>query len=201
MEHFSDLFGDTKNIFNTDISSIQRGSLILAEPFMMDPNFKRAVVFICENDEQEGTLGFILNKPTGLQLSEAVEEVYVDAPLYYGGPVQTDTLHFFHDLGDRIEGSTEIADGLYWGGDFETVKSMLNSGEVAPDHFRFFVGYSGWDAEQLEGEMQQKAWMVARSKPEYVFDYDPDNLWRSILKEKGGSFKLMANFPEEPSLN
>lgn len=201
MEYFSDLFGDTKNLFNTDISSIQRGSLLLAEPFMLDPNFKRAVVCICEKDEQEGTLGFILNKPTGLQLSEAVEGIYVDAPLYYGGPVQTDTLHFFHDLGDRIEGATEIADGLYWGGDFEAVKSMLNSGEVEPEHFRFFVGYSGWDAGQLEGEMQQKGWIVSQCRQEHVLDYETDNLWQSILIEKGGSFKLMANFPEDPSLN
>lgn len=167
----------------------------------MDPNFKRAVVFLCENQES-GTVGFILNRPMPLNLNEAIEDLGdFNAQLYFGGPVQTDTLHFIHNIGDKLDGSIEIVPGLYWGGNFEVLKVMIQAGEVSPENFRFFLGYSGWDINQLDTEMRENSWIIHPGNASYVFQYQPDNLWKEVLKEIGGEYALMINFPEDPSLN
>ena len=168
---------------------------------MMDPNFKRAVVFLCEK-QKSGTVGFILNRPMPLKLNEAIEDLGdFDAPLYFGGPVQTDTLHFIHNIGDRLEGSIEIVNGLYWGGNFEELRVMINAGEVSPENFRFFLGYSGWDLSQMKAEMKEKSWIVYPGTAQLVFHDHPETLWKDVLKEMGGDYALMINFPEDPTLN
>ena len=168
---------------------------------MVDPNFKRTVVFLCEKQE-DGSVGFILNKPMPLTLSEAVEGINnFDSQLYYGGPVQTDTLHFIHNLGDQLEGSIEIIPGLFWGGNFETLKSLINEGMVQPGNVRFFLGYSGWDVSQLDNEMVEKSWIVCPAKAAYVFEAKAEELWKDVLREMGGRYAMMINFPEDPSLN
>lgn len=177
-----------------------KGTLLLAEPFMLDPNFKRTVVFLCEK-QKSGSVGFILNRPMPLKLSEAVEDIYnFDAQLYFGGPVQTDTLHFIHNVPD-LDSCIKIIDGLYWGGDFEALKTRINSGEVKPENFRFFLGYSGWDMSQLDNELQENSWILCPAKASYVFNTQPDILWKQVLKEMGGDYAMMVNFPEDPSLN
>ena len=93
------------------------GSLLISEPFLADSCFKRSVVLLSEHDKH-GTLGFILNKPTDLKLNEAVEDFpEFNVPLYFGGPVDTETLFYIHTLGNKLEGSREIAAGVFWGGD------------------------------------------------------------------------------------
>ncbi len=177
-----------------------KGYLLLAEPFMADPNFKRSVVFICEN-QKSGSVGFILNRPMPLKLTEAVEDIFdFDATLYYGGPVQTDTLHFIHNVSD-LEGCIRIIDGLYWGGNFEALKAIINSGQVRPENFRFFLGYSGWDMSQLDSELADNSWIIHPAKASHVFKEKPDTLWKEVLKEMGGDYAMMVNFPEDPSMN
>lgn len=177
-----------------------KGALLLAEPFMFDPNFKRTVVFLCEK-QKSGTVGFILNRPMPLKLCEAVEGIYnFDAQLFFGGPVQTDTLHFIHSV-PELPGAIQIIDGLYWGGNFETLKSMISVRKVRPENFRFFLGYAGWDKHQLDAEIQEKSWIVHPAKASHVFQSNPDNLWKQILKEMGGDYAMMVNFPEDPELN
>ncbi len=178
-----------------------KGVLLLAEPFMADPNFKRSVVFLCEN-QKSGSIGFILNRPMPLKLAEAVEGIIVnfDARLYFGGPVQTDTLHFIHDV-PNLEGAIEIIDGLYWGGDFEALKEMINSGEVKPESFRFFLGYAGWDLSQLDTEIAENSWITFKAKASHIFKTKPESLWKDVLREMGGEYAMMVNFPEDPQMN
>ena len=179
---------------------IQAGSLLLAEPFMADLNFKRSVILICEHND-EGTVGFTLNHPSEQTLDEAFEDIPdFQAPLYYGGPVQPDTLHYVHTLANLDE-AVEIVPGLYWGGNFETLKTMINNGEVGMDDIRFFLGYSGWGDGQLQGEMKEHSWMTHQARPSHVFTNSSTDLWKSILKEKGGDYSIMVNFPEDPALN
>ena len=167
---------------------------------MADPNFKRSVVFLCEN-QKSGSVGFILNRPMPLKLSEAVEDIYnFDATLYFGGPVQTDTLHFIHNVPD-LEGCIQIIEGLYWGGNFDTLKEMINSGQVKPENFRFFLGYSGWDLTQLDHELAENSWITYPAKSKHVFNVKPDLLWKEVLKEMGGDYAMMINFPEDPMWN
>jgi putative transcriptional regulator len=180
---------------------IHSGSLLLAEPFMADPNFKRTVVLICEHNE-DGTLGFVLSKRSNLYLDQAMDGIeQFKAPLFLGGPVQTDTLHYIHRIGEKLEGSVQLAPCLFWGGNFETLKVMINNKQVTPNDIHFFLGYSGWAPGQLEEEMNEQSWLIHQAKAEHIFNPHPDDLWKTILKEMGGDYAMMVNFPEDPNLN
>ena len=178
-----------------------KGKLLIAEPFMGDPNFERSVVLLCENNEK-GSFGLVLNQTSELTLKDVVDgDFYADVPLGIGGPVEQNTLHFIHRLGGMIEESTRIADGLYWSGDFDQVKSLLNMGKITPTDIRFFVGYSGWGGGQLVAELAQNAWIVSQADPDFIFGTPPGQLWRGILRRMEGKYRALANYPTDPRLN
>jgi putative transcriptional regulator len=177
------------------------GRLLVSEPFMQDPYFKRSVVLLTEHNEN-GSFGLILNKPIPMYLNEAIENApEFDSKLALGGPVQKETLHYLHLLGDKIPNSTEVMDGVFWGGDFEAVKDLIREGELQPDNIRLFVGYSGWAEGQLSHEMESKSWIVARADKELLFTERPENLWSNILANMGSPYDYMVNLPEDPRLN
>lgn len=177
------------------------GKLLIAEPFMDDDNFKRAVVLLCAHNE-DGSFGLVLNRPSEHRLADAVPECEsFDAPLYFGGPVEPNTLHYIHNYGDLLKDSVKIADGLYWGGSFEQLQTLINTRQIDPQQIRFFIGYSGWDPNQLTEEMKTNSWIVANCLPEYVFSNNPNKIWHQVLTDMGGNFKVIANMPENPSLN
>lgn len=178
-----------------------KGKILISEPFLQDPNFKRSIILLVEHNT-EGSVGFILNKPTDLKLNETINDFpEFDSPVYFGGPVQVNSLQFIHRAGDIIEGSIRITDGLYWGGDFEVLKLLVETKQVEPSDFRFFIGYSGWGSSQLGEEMKLNSWLVAPSKIDDIFSDDPDKLWRDVLKGMGKKFAILASFPEDPSVN
>ncbi|UBM57431.1 YqgE/AlgH family protein [Marinilongibacter aquaticus] len=179
---------------------LKKGNLLIAEPYLGDPNFERSVVMLCEHNA-EGSFGLVLNHKSNLSLNDAVDEIYFDAPLYIGGPVEYNTLHFIHRLGDRIPDAVSLKNGLYWSGDFEVLKSMLNSGLVQSNDIRFFVGYSGWGKGQLEGEMKSNSWIITPTDSEMIFDSDPEVFWRKVLRNMGGEYKVKSNYPVDPRLN
>jgi putative transcriptional regulator len=178
-----------------------KGTLLISEPFFTDPFFKRSVVLLIEHNE-EGTLGFILNKPIDINLNEALDGFPdFNAKVFFGGPVRRDNLYYVHTLGDKLPGAFEISPGLYWGGNFEILKDLINTKQVGQQEIRFFVGYSGWEPNQLDGEMSDQSWLVANSKIDYVMAQNTDHLWGEILKDMGKQYAILANFPEDPSLN
>lgn len=179
----------------------EKGKVLISEPFLMDPNFKRSIVLLGEHNE-DGTVGFILNKPTNLKLNQLVDDFpEFDAPVYFGGPVQINSMQFIHRAGDIIEGSTPIIDGLYWGGSYEVLRLLIESKQVEPSDFRFFIGYSGWSPGQLDSELKINSWLVSSATTENVFSDEPDKLWGDILRKMGKKFALLASFPEDPSVN
>ncbi len=183
------------------VARVRQGSLLISEPFLPDPNFKRKVVLLCEHNT-EGTVGFILDNPLEVSIQEAIPDFpEFDAKLFIGGPVQTDTLHFIHDVGDMLEGSTKVLDGVYWGGNFEALKILIDTGQVTPANFRFFLGYSGWGAGQLRHELRDKSWIVTEGSREQIFKEKPDDLWKKVLRNMGKEYAIVSNFPEDPSLN
>ena len=102
------------------------------------------------------------------------------AKVYYGGPVQTDTIHYIHNVGSLLDDSNEVCDGVYWGGDFEKLKFLISSKLVKPHNIRFFVGYSGWSDGQLRSEMGIGSWVVADMEPNYIFKTKPKSLWKKV---------------------
>lgn len=181
--------------------SASTGDLLIAEPFMQDANFKRKVILLSEVHEN-GAVGFILNKPIPLPFNDLVEGFDEFNPtVYLGGPVQHDTLHYIHSKGDLIAESKEITTGLFWGGNFEQIKTLINQHLISQKDIKFFLGYSGWDSGQLKEEIEDNAWVITNAKSEFVMEQDTENLWRDCLIDLGGEFANMANYPENPQLN
>lgn len=184
-----------------DDTKVKNGDLLIAEPFLGDQNFERSVVLLCEHNN-EGTFGLVLNQTTQLHLADVLEDgVYPDVPLYVGGPVSQNTLHFIHRRPDLIDNSTKVTNGLYWGGNFEEIKRMLNVGSLPVQDIRFFIGYSGWSTGQLDGELKQNSWIVTRTQANFLFDTPAAQFWRAILRQMGGEYKVLSHYPTDPTLN
>ncbi len=177
------------------------GKILISEPFLNDPNFKRTIILLSEHSE-EGSVGFVLNKPTDYRIHEVIEEFpEFDSFVFYGGPVQLNTLQFIYKGDGIIDGSIEIAPNLFWGGSFDLLKTLIEANAVDPSDFRFFLGYSGWVDGQIEEEIKINSWIVADTTIDNIFSSEPDKLWREILKSMGKKYALLASFPENPSVN
>jgi putative transcriptional regulator len=175
------------------------GSLLLAHPSMMDPNFRKTVILVSSHDE-EGAMGIVLNRPAGKTLGEIdgafAQGNLATVPLFAGGPVQVDRL--------VICGIGLLADGeglrLHFGMEPHAAESLLR--EQSDDmQVRAFFGYSGWTAGQLEKELEHDTWAVSQI-PSDLLDYAQDDaLWRGVLSRVGPEWKLLADEPDDPGLN
>lgn len=183
-------------------AEIKAGKVLLAEPYMEEPTFKRSVILVCDEHKTEGTIGLMLNKKLDVQVDNLLTDFpEFKANAYFGGPVQTDTLHYLHDLGELVDGASHVHGRIYWGGDFEKVKFLIRSEVATPDRIRFFVGYTGWSAGQLKGEIDQKDWLLANMDNNYLFNADPESLWQSILEHEGNTYSVIAQLPTNPPMN
>lgn len=177
------------------------GTLLIANPHLADPNFLRTVVFLCEHNT-EGSFGFVLNRKTNYVIGDLVPELGShQLPVYEGGPVELNTLHFLHRLPQNISGGKEIIDGVYWGGNFEEAIALINTQLVHPSNIRFYLGYSGWDEGQLAAEMEERSWIITPATAELVFHENENNVWKDALKHLGGEYELIINAPIDPQLN
>ena len=177
------------------------GILLIADPFLKDPNFLRTVVFLCEH-KKEGSFGFVLNRQYENTLDELIPELEGhQVPVYYGGPVQVDSIHFLHQYPDEIPGGQEVVKDVYWGGDFDAVVDLIKKSAIDADKIRFFIGYSGWGEEQLNTEMKEKTWLTVKANRKLIFHNKQEEIWKDSLKHLGGEYEIMANFPIDPQLN
>ena len=180
---------------------VRSGKILLAEPFMQDPNFKRSAVLLCEHSS-EGSIGFIMNKPLDMRIDELIEDFpEFEGEVYFGGPVQTDTIHYVHNLGEILDDSHEVMPGIYWGGDFEKLKFLIASDMVSVDNIRFFVGYSGWSEGQLVDEMTYGSWIMANMDANYLFNSKITDLWQKAMYHKGSTFAIISQIPDSISWN
>lgn len=190
-----------ENFKNISNQPAERGKILIAEPFLDDEYFKRSVIILCEHNE-EGSFGFILNNIMNIDLSELIEEDFAYGfNVGLGGPVQTSNLYYLHTLGNDIEGSSEVIQGLYMGGEFEVVKEKIASGDLNKDNILFYLGYSGWSENQLEEELEKDSWVVSDIETDVILNTPSNQLWRKCLTDLGGRFKIMSNFPDNPQLN
>jgi putative transcriptional regulator len=177
-----------------------RGQLLVAGPTLLDPNFHRTVVLVCEHDE-EGAMGLVLNRPSPIPADQAIPELGAalgdDDTLWVGGPVQATSVVVLADFG---------------GADVEALLVTEQVGLVLPDtdldevgqtvaRARAFLGYAGWGPGQLDGELEVEDWIVADFKADDAFTADPDRLWARVLGRKGGRYALLATMPPDPSVN
>ncbi len=178
-----------------------QGTLLIANPFLKDPNFMRTVIFLCEHQE-EGSFGFVINKNFSKTLDELIPELEnYKIPVYYGGPVRLDTIHFLHQYPDLIPGGEKVFEGVYWGGNFESLLPYIKNNDIDFNKVRFFIGYSGWSSGQLDDELKEKSWLTVEATRKLIFHKNPDDIWRDSLKHLGGEYEMMINFPIDPQLN
>ncbi len=182
-------------------TEIKNGLILLAEPFMLDPNFTEAAVLLCEHTEL-GTTGFILNRPLDIHIRELLPD-FPDfrAPVFLGGPVQTDTLHFLHRYGHILDDAQEVIPGIYWGGDFNQLHALVEQELIEPQGVRFFIGYSGWGEDQLRMELEHGSWIVADMHPNYLFKSSPQQLWQEIMRNKGSHYEVLADMDTTGMMN
>lgn len=177
------------------------GLLLIAPPMLQDPNFRRTVVLLCEHGD-EGSFGLILNRPLDLQLSDVMEEVVVyEDTINLGGPVHRNTLHFLHRYEEPLPDAVTLPNGVQWGGDFDLLRSLMEGGDIDPDDLRFFVGYAGWSPSQLDDEIDAGGWILFDGGADAVFAGEPSKLWRTTLRQMGGQYAILANFPDDPRMN
>jgi putative transcriptional regulator len=177
------------------------GVLLISDPFLKDPHFMRTVVFLCEHTE-EGSFGFVLNRPYDQTLDEFMPELkgFV-VPLFYGGPVQPDTLHFLHTIPMLIPGGKQVLNEVYWGGDFKSVIELIKNRQLDLNKIKFFLGYSGWSEGQLKEEIDEKSWLTALGHAGMVFHPNAGKVWPDAIKELDDKYHPIINYPIDPQLN
>lgn len=178
-----------------------KGKLLVAEPSILnDKSFNRSVIYLTEHNN-EGCIGFIINKPSEFMLSDLIPEIDCDFKIYNGGPVEKENLYFIHKLPNLIPNSIKIDDEIYWGGDFEILTNLLNSKKIKPTDIRFFLGYSGWSLAQLNEELKEASWAVVENNYPNVLQLNSNDIWKNELMKFGGEYQIWANAPKNPALN
>ena len=174
------------------------GSLLIAHPSLLDPNFRKTVLFLSENDPEEGSFGFTINRPTGRTVGDLLPDKPLGGlalvPVFFGGPVSKDQLLFasfrWHAETSRMECRHHLL--------IEEAERALDAGETT---VRAFIGYSGWSKGQLESELAQRAWLVQKPVLDVLESRKQPTLWREITSSFGPWFRLVAESPEQPGLN
>lgn len=180
---------------------ISKGKLLIAEPSILtDKEFNRSVIYITEHSH-EGSIGFILNKPTQYILNDLIPEIDCNFVVYNGGPVNQENLYFIHRLPNLIPDSIKIDKDIYWGGNFDVLTKLLNSKMLNTSDIRFFLGYSGWSQSQLNEELNDSTWIIAQNRYPNLFQLNSADLWKNQLMAIGGEYQIWANAPKNPSLN
>ncbi len=175
------------------------GSFLIAHPGMSEPTFHRTVLMLADHDQKEGSFGLIINRPTGKCVGEILTEETLghlaSIPVLQGGPVQPDQLIF---AAFRWHPQTSLLDCKHH-------ISLEEAGRLATAQYhtvRAFVGYSGWSGRQLEGELAQRAWLVRRADVEDVLALErAPRIWHDLTATFGPWFQLVADAPDDPSLN
>ena len=163
------------------------GSLLAAHPMLWDPNFRRTIVFISQHCPEEGTTGFVLNRPV-----ENPSPVETDIPVFFGGPVEPDQM---------------IVASIQWRDNPDTVAFRTFTGMPTPEDkgwsggMRIFTGYSGWSPGQLERELQTNSWVVLPPSRALIEMADPHLAWKRIMRETNPALHLLSEAPDDPRLN
>ncbi len=178
-----------------------KGKILVSEPFLQDAYFKRSVVLLTEHND-EGTLGLVLNNPIEFNTSEILKDFPdIDAFVGIGGPVRTDTVHYLHCMGDMIPESVHVLGSVFFGGDFDMVRTLIKTNELTGKNIRFFVGFSSWYPGQLEREIAENSWLVTTLDSESIMNRNDNELWKKVLLNEERKYQMWTRYPEDPMMN
>lgn len=193
-----------KDIFKIRHNNLapEKGKLLISEPFLRDVYFQRSVVLLVEHNAN-GSMGFVLNKKTGLYVNDLFDGLknVQPLPIYLGGPIAADHLYFIHSLGKNVADCVQIDENLYFDGDFESLLHYIRSGQPIDGKIKFLLGYSGWTENQLDGEIDQDSWLVSKTTSQKILLAEGDSFWKQSVESVGGSYLTWINYPKDPILN
>ena len=182
--------------------ALEKGKLLIAEPFLDEDYFRRAIIYLCEHNN-EGSFGFVINNFINIKLSD-LDETFpdIETKISLGGPMEINSLYFLHKLGDKIQNSALVENGIYIGGDFQELTALIKEDNAIMNEVRFFIGYSGWAADQLESEIKNNTWIVSDNNAENIlFESQAKQTWKRYLRDLGGKYKIISTFPLDPNNN
>ncbi|WP_280119238.1 YqgE/AlgH family protein [Sangeribacter muris] len=197
---------DLESIIYKDptIVNPQKGDLLIAEPLLDEPYFKRSVILLLDEDNNQGHIGLALNKITPVSLLDLFPDwkAGAEVPVYSGGPVEADRLFMLHTMGDRFEGSMEVSPGLYVGAKLDDIIDYINNNRYADGNIRFFLGYSGWSRGQLTSEILKNTWAL-NPNPGHtdVLTGAEDLYWRREVRRLGEKYRSWLLVPSNPAFN
>lgn len=189
---------------------LESGTFLIASLGLEEPTFARTVVVILQHRPEELTLGVVINRPLGeREKLYPAEELHNLADglegasgrmFYQGGPVEPRSLIFLHRVAD-LEDATPICEGLYTGGDLDTLRGRTEFATEEATCLRFYLGYASWAPGQLKAEISLGAWILSPGDSDQVFSEEPETVWHHVLHGMGGKYAAMSFIPEDPSLN
>jgi putative transcriptional regulator len=181
-----------------------KGRLLVATPMLTDENFERTVILVLE-DNEDGALGLVLNRPSPLEVGEPLPdwaELSASPPVVFvGGPVSRSSVIALARCSDEPDISEET-----WTSVVGPIGVLDLTADAALLHalvndVRVFAGYAGWDQEQLRGEIAEGAWFVVDALPEDATTDEPDGLWRRVLRRQPNPLRLFAHYPDDVTAN
>ena len=170
---------------------MNKGKILVSNfTLLNDLEFNKAVIIMVK-DDYDGSIGFVLNKKTKYLLSD----------FYEGGPVMMDSLHFIHMKTSLLNDSIKITEDLYWGINFNNAVNLLKQKKIKKTEIKFFIGYSGWEKNQLKSEIEENSWLISSKFKNKDILNTENEFWKSKLNEFGEYYKIWSNSPDNPNLN
>ena len=178
-----------------------KGKILLSSPNLLsDMIFYKSIILIVDETEK-GLTGFILNRKSDLYITKDIKSTKkVKIDLFYGGPVSNNHYYLLKSENDHFE-SIKIDKNLYWGNNLEYLFNQIEDGLIDKEDVIFFQGYSGWDNEQLDDEIEKNSWIVLENGIENTFEYKESKSWNKIIKSLGKKYRIWSNSPDDISLN
>jgi len=202
MEEIKQLF----NFNQLNSLSLEKGRILISDPFLNDNYFSNSVILLCELNEK-GAFGLVLNHYIDESLSDFMNDFQGKKTdrfkISLGGPVDTDSIYYIHNRPDIIEGSIQIIDDVYLGNgiNFTDLSVLIEEEKIKKNELKFFLGYSGWTAGQLQEELLKNSWFVGNLSTRTLMNYDQEDIWKKTLEQMSEKHRVISNFPQNPLLN
>ena len=202
MEEIKQLF----NFNQLNSLSLEKGRILISDPFLNDNYFSNSVILLCELNEK-GAFGLVLNHYIDESLSDFMNDFQGKKTdrfkISLGGPVDTDSIYYIHNRPDIIEGSIQIIDDVYLGNgiNFTDLSVLIEEDKIKKNELKFFLGYSGWTAGQLQEELLKNSWFVGNLSTRTLMNYDQEDIWKKTLEQMSEKHRVISNFPQNPLLN
>ena len=182
----------------------EKGSLLIANPVLPDPNFSRTVILLCDHDEQ-GSFGLVINRSTQLKAPDLFLNIIIlksyNEKVYLGGPVSQSMVFFLCRSPSAAGKLDEVCSGVYLGSNLETLESLYASLKNPEQDIRFYLGYSGWSSGQLAEEMEQNSWLVQKANEQFIFLDSESLIWPKAVNSLGEKYQYLTKAPVNPQWN